>query len=78
MRRFFKWLFPAITYEWCVIVNTIGRHHVTVRKEKCKNGTPCIAGGFLQVFRCVDEEEARKVAEDFQVIADQHNKERSR
>jgi hypothetical protein len=63
------------TFEWCLVGSTgFGRHSWTVSKEKCRNGTPIIAGGFLDVIKVSTEENARKLLVECKVIANEYNK----
>ncbi len=38
------------SWQWCVVGCQIGRHSWSVSYEKCRSGTPIIAGGFLTVY----------------------------
>lgn len=68
-------LFGRTSYKWCVVGNTIGRHVWTVRKEECINGIPKKAGGFLQIYECDSEDEARSLLVEFEEIAERANME---
>jgi hypothetical protein len=64
------------TWKWCVVGCTIGRHSWSYRQEKCRNGTPIIAGWFLTVITTSTEESARALCEDMQAAAEKYNKEK--
>jgi hypothetical protein len=74
--RFLQLFGVNITYEWCVVGCTIGRHVWDYRLEKCRNGTPVIAGGFLSVFKVENEEQAKELYNEFTQVADKRNKEK--
>lgn len=69
-----RYIFGRITYEWCIVGNTIGRHCWALRKEKCINGVPKIAGGFLKVYKCSNKEEGLMDLEEFKKVADEINR----
>lgn len=50
-----------ITWEWCIVGSCIGKPYWSVQLEKCRNGMPVKAGGFLYVFPFPDEKSARTV-----------------
>jgi hypothetical protein len=73
--RFLKLFGVNITYEWCVVGCLIGRHSWDYRLEKCRNGTPVISGGFLNVIKVQTEEHAKEIYDEFTEKAEKYNKE---
>jgi hypothetical protein len=63
-----------ITWEWCMVGCTIGRHDWWVSHEKCRNGTPVIAGYFLTVYKFSKKEWAESACADFQKLANEFNR----
>lgn len=74
--KIFRFFWPVVTHEWCVIGNTIGRHHWRYDRIKCKNGTPTIAGGFLHVLKFNSREEAEEACMEMQAEAEKFNQSR--
>lgn len=74
LKRIYRWFFPEVTYEWCLVGNTIGKHTWTVKKCKCYDGTPEGAGWFLTFYKCPDEKAARKLLSGFKEEAEKINK----
>lgn len=66
-------VFPIVTYEWCVVGSTIGRHSWVAEKRKCKNGDPVGHGYFLTIVKCESEEDAKELLKEFNEIADKYN-----
>ncbi len=64
----------VITWEWCLVGCTIGRHSWDISQEKCRNGVPVISGWFLTVYKFGNEEDARKMLVSFNEIAAIANK----
>ncbi len=62
-----------ITWEWCLVGCTIGRHSWSLSQEKCRNGTPVISGGFLEVWKFSSEEDARAMLPRVTEAARLHN-----
>jgi len=75
-KSIFRFFFPVVTYEWCVVGTTIGRHGWDKEKRKCKNGVPVGTGYFLTILHCEDEADADECLKEFEEIAERHNKKR--
>jgi hypothetical protein len=76
IEKIFRFFFPVVTYEWCVVGSTIGRHSWWKEKRKCKNGTPVGTGYFLTIVHCEDETDADELLKEFNKIALKHNEEK--
>ena len=63
MNRILKWLFPTVSYAWCVVGYGSGG---VVRMEKCKNGVPVRSGYLLWMIKCPDRQTAEAVLQEIE------------
>lgn len=63
-------VFPTVTYEYCVVGSTLGKHSWVMEQRKCINGDPIGHGYFLTIVKCESKKDAEALLKDFNEIAD--------